>query len=129
MDPLTAILNVGGKLIDRIIPDEAARAAAKVKLVEMHLAGELEVIRNQAGIITAEASGESWLQRNWRPITMLSFLGLLWAYWLGQAPDYVVENPDVVAQVFDLLKIGIGGYIVGRSVEKTAKTWKVNGGA
>lgn len=84
---------------------------------------ELEAKRD---IIVAEAGGESWLQRNWRPITMMSFLVLLFVYWFGFAPDYIIANPTVVDSVFDLLKIGIGGYIVGRSAEKVSKDYLQN---
>lgn len=84
---------------------------------------ELEAKRD---IIVAESGGESWLQRNWRPITMMSFLVLLFVYWFGFAPDYIIANPTVVDSVFDLLKIGIGGYIVGRSAEKVSKDYLQN---
>lgn len=53
---------------------------------------------------------------------MLSFLGLLFLYWFGVQPENMPES--VLLAVFDLLKIGIGGYIVGRSVEKGIKVWK-----
>jgi len=39
------------------------------------------------------------------------------------APDYLVNNSELVTELFALLKIGIGGYVVGRSAEKIAKDW------
>ncbi len=83
--------------------------------------GEGEITRAAASIITAEAAGESWLQRSWRPIAMLNFLGLLNLYWFGAAPDYLVDSPELVGQLFTLLTVGIGGYVGGRTIEKTAR--------
>ena len=73
-------------------------------------------------IITAEANGESWLQRNWRPVTMLTFVGLIAAHWLGFTPENLTES--VVLELLQIVKLGLSGYIVGRSVEKGVKSWK-----
>jgi hypothetical protein len=72
----------------------------------------------QSKIITAEAQGESWLQRNWRPMTMLTFVGLIVARWLGFVAPGVTEAVEL--ELMTLVQIGLGGYVVGRSVEKTA---------
>lgn len=102
-------------------PDKAKELNHRLKMQLMNdLTKEMEAKRD---IIVAEAEGNSFLQRSWRPITMLSFLVLLFVYWFGFAPEYVIENPTVVDSVFDLLKIGIGGYIVGRSAEKVSKNY------
>lgn len=90
----------------------------KIKLTEF----ELEFAKLQASTITAEAQGESWLQRNWRPLTMVTFLGLIVSYWFGYSPQNITE--DIIKELFTLVEIGLGGYVVGRSVEKAAKTWK-----
>ncbi len=57
-------------------------------------------------------AGASWLQRNWRPLTMLSFLGLVIADAFGMLAFRLAD------QAWLLLQIGLGGYVVGRSVEK-----------
>lgn len=72
----------------------------------------------QSNIVIAEAKGEDRLQRDWRPITMIGFLVLLFLYWFGIEPHNVTQA--TIDQVFGLLKIGMGGYIVGRSGEKIA---------
>jgi hypothetical protein len=115
--PITKIINKSVKDKDLALQLNHEIEAALSESLDK----ELEAQRD---IIVAEAKGESWLQRSWRPVTMLSFLVLLFVYWFGLAPDYVVENPTVVDSVFDLLKIGIGGYIVGRSAEKGLKIYK-----
>jgi hypothetical protein len=45
MIPLTAILDVGSKLIDKLIPDPEAKARAQVQLLEMQQKGELAQIQ------------------------------------------------------------------------------------
>lgn len=93
-----------------------------IKLAEV----ESGIIAEQASIIRAEIDSESWLARNWRPITMLSFLALLFLYWFDVQPDNMTQ--ESINHVFALLKIGIGGYVVGRSVEKGITKWKNGNG-
>lgn len=76
----------------------------------------------RGNIIIAEAQGDSWLQRNWRPITMLVFVALIVAHWLGWSAPGLTEQERLA--VFEIIKIGLGGYVVGRSVEKGIKSWK-----
>lgn len=110
-------------IIDKAVTDKDL--AKKLKHdIELQLADSLDKeLDAKRDIIVAEAQGDSWLQKSWRPITMLAFLVLLFVYWFGFAPDYIIENPTVVDSVFDLLKIGIGGYVVGRSVEKSIEKY------
>jgi hypothetical protein len=119
---ITAALGIGEKLIERIFPDPTERAKAQQALASMQQTGELERLATQAGIITAEANGESWLQRNWRPVTMLWFAGLVGAHWLGYTPPNLGEAQ--VLALLDIVQVGIGGYVVGRSVEKGIREWK-----
>lgn len=93
-------------------------AAIKLREIEANL--EAELIKGRAQVITAEANSESWLAANWRPLTMLSFVGLIWMHWLGLTPDNLPASQ--VEMVMDIIQLAIGGYVVGRSVEKTAKT-------
>ena len=93
-----------------------------IKLAEV----ESGIIAEQASIIRAEIGSESWLTRSWRPITMLAFLGLLFMYWVGVQPENLTQ--DTLNHVFDLLKIGIGGYVISRGAEKGIKIWKTPNG-
>lgn len=90
----------------------------QIKLSEF----ELEFAKLQSSVITAEAGGDSWLQRNWRPLTMMTFLGLVVSYWFGYSPPNLSEA--IILDLFSLIKIGLGGYVVGRSVEKVADKLK-----
>jgi hypothetical protein len=75
--------------------------------------------RLTAQAITAEAQGDSWIQRSWRPITMLAMVATVMAHMFGLTPDGV---PDEQVEGFMLLvQIGLGGYVAGRSGEKIVK--------
>jgi len=85
-------------------------------------------ITQRVSVIKAEANGESWLQRNWRPITMLTFVFII-------ANNYILfpyislfggtaTALDIPPDMWSLLKLGLGGYVVGRSVEKSIKHFK-----
>lgn len=115
---LTAVAGIAGKVLDRLIPDKAEASRIKSELTIALLQEGRAELDAATSVIIAEASGESWLQRSWRPITMLSFLALLFLYWFGVSPENMAES--TINQLFSLLKLGMSGYIVGRSVEKVA---------
>ena len=77
-----------------------------------------KLIDVQSNVIVAEAGGKSWLQRNWRPVTMMCFLVLV-------ILDSFAWLPNKLApQAWTLLSIGLGGYVVGRSAEKVVDRLK-----
>lgn len=101
-------------------PDKAKQLEADIQLKLLTMrASDIAAARD---VIVAEAQGESWLQRSWRPITMLIFTALIVAHWLG----YTAANlpNDQVLALLDIVQIGLGGYVVGRSLEKGVKAWK-----
>lgn len=115
-DPLTAALNLGGQLIDRLWPDPEKRDQAKLALMEMAQKGELAELTGRAEIVKAEAASEYWLAANWRPILMLTFGGLIVARWFGFAAPNLSEAEYI--KLWDIVELGLGGYVIGRSVEK-----------
>ena len=118
----SAAIALGSTLVERWFPDKDEQDKRKADLVSMAMSGDLQVLQTQAGIITAEAQGDSWLQRNWRPITMLWFSGLVGAHWLGFTPPNLSEAQ--VVGLLDIVQVGLGGYVVGRSAEKVMKEYK-----
>ncbi len=111
-----------GKVIDKVFPDAENAEQVKVVLAEMMLNGELDELAKQAGVIETEAKGESWLQRNWRPLVMLVFTALVVCRWLGWSAADI--NPEVELKLFAIVQLGIGGYIASRGLEKISRTWK-----
>ena len=119
VDQLVRLFTPINRLVDDINATDEERATRRAELAKLQnealalaLALEREKLAAQAGLVAAEAGGASWLQRNWRPVTMLSFLGLVVADAFGLLAFRLAD------QAWLLLQIGLGGYVVGRSVEK-----------
>lgn len=93
-------------------------ATVRTKMIEY----ETQLQQAQAKIIAAEATSSSWLTSNWRPVTMLTFVVLIVLRWLNLLPDAHISH-DVEVQLMEIIKFGLGGYVVGRSVEKSMKTY------
>lgn len=118
MGPLTMLLG-------RVLPDPAAAQAAKLKLIELAQTGALADLDGQvkeqlaaAGVVEAEAKSDHWLTSAWRPLTMLCFVGLICARVFGWTSPNV--GPAEYMELWALVKLGLGGYVVGRSAEKIA---------
>lgn len=110
---------VAGGVADRIFPDpeqELKRIELQQALQAAVLERTSEIERAAADVVKAEAQGQSWLQRTWRPITMLVFVGLIVARWLGWSAPNLGEAE--VLKLWDIVEIGLGGYVIGRSAEK-----------
>ena len=116
-------------IIDKEIPDKDLREKLKTQIQLQLLDLQKDIVEQiqkeveeRAKVIRAEANSESWLTRNWRPITMLTFLALMVAYYIGLTPPNL--DKATVAEMLSVIKIGLGGYIVGRSVEKAVRYLK-----
>lgn len=105
--------------IDKIVVNKAEAEKIKQALQQEMMTTQAAALKAAADIIVAEAKGESWLQRNWRPLLMLWFAGLIGAHWLGFTAPNLSEN--VVQSLLDIVQLGVGGYIIGRSAEKIVK--------
>ena len=116
LDPLTAALDVGGKLIDRLWPDPSQRDQARLALMELAQKGELAELTGRAEIVKTEAASAHWLAASWRPILMLTFGALIVARWLGYSAPGISEAE--VLKLWDIVELGLGGYVIGRSAEK-----------
>lgn len=109
LDPLTAALDAGKTILDKIWPDAGEMERSKVQMA-------LAIYAGQAEIVKAEAQSDHWLTACWRPILMLTFGGLIVARWLGfSAPN--ISDAEVL-KLWDIVQLGLGGYVIGRSVEK-----------
>jgi len=111
-----SVLEFGTTLINKIFPDKEAANAAKLKLLELQQTGELKELEAQAQIVNTEAASKHWLAANWRPITMLVFVGLIVARWFGWAAPNLSEAEYL--KLWSIVELGLGGYVIGRSAEK-----------
>jgi hypothetical protein len=67
LDPVTALFEVGSKVLDRVLPDPAQQAAAKLELMKLQQNGELAQITGQMEINKVEAASSSLFVSGWRP--------------------------------------------------------------
>jgi len=67
LDPITAALDIGGKLIDRLWPDPLQRDAARLQLLNLQQSGELAAITGQLEINKIEAANQNLFVSGWRP--------------------------------------------------------------
>ncbi len=118
MDPITAALNIGDKLIDRLVRDPDKRDEARLELMKLAQEGELNELLPRAEIIKTEAASSHWLAANWRPLVMLTFTALIVARWFGWAAPNLSEAEYL--KLWGIVEIGLGGYVIGRTVEKVA---------
>lgn len=114
------------ELVDNLHTSDEERLQAKnvILTTQAQLLGQTFEYENRQlearqRIIEAEAKSDNLLTSAWRPITMLTFLTLVVTYWFGYTPEGL--NEDRVADVFELIKWGLGGYVVGRSGEKIVR--------
>src|SRR5690606_686042 len=112
-----------GKVVDTVITNEDERSKAKKELTEVVLKSLNEVANVQGEVIKKEMEG-NFLQRSWRPLLMLTFGTILVCKWFGLT-DGSIDN-ELELKLMDIVQLGLGGYVVGRSVEKVAGTVTAN---
>jgi len=115
---LSGLIKPVSDLVDNLHTSDEERLEAKSVLLELQtglmsqtLAYEQKLAESQASIIVAEATSSSWLTTTWRPITMLTFVALIvWSQFTGM---------EIPPDLWFVVKLGLGGYLGGRSVEKS----------
>lgn len=115
-------------VIDKSVADKDQAAKLKADMQLALLSASKDETKHATSVLLAEIGGESGLQRNWRPILMLSVVAivvnnyLLYPYLsLFGLPATVLELPT---ELFNLMTVGVGGYVLGRSGEKIMKEYK-----
>ena len=119
-----ALLSVLAPILTQIVgglfPDPVEKCKAEAEVMKQLLDSQGELEKATSEIIKTEAASEHWLAANWRPLTMLTFVALIVARWFGWAAPNLSENEYL--KLWSIVEIGIGGYVIGRSVEKIAPT-------
>lgn len=103
-------------IVDKISAPDQAKQKLKTEMVNMLTSKINDIIDLQSQVIQTEMKG-NWLQRSWRPLVMLTFTAIIVIGAFTEIPYLETTSP-----FWELLKLGIGGYVVGRSVEKIADT-------
>jgi Holin of 3TMs, for gene-transfer release len=125
-DPVSVLLDIGGKVIDKIWPDPAQAAAAKFELFKLQQSGELEQMAGQVKTNQEEAKSASIFVSGWRPFIgwvcgvacAWNWIGLSIAKLLLQVAGSDIElAPASIAEMMPVLMgmLGLGAY---RTYEK-----------
>jgi hypothetical protein len=124
MFPLGAILDIGSKLIDKLIPDPEAKAKAQLELVKLQQEGELAKMQAdiaEAQEITkrweADMSSDSWLSKNIRPMALIAIFGAYFLFAMMSAFGYDA-NQNYVQLLGQWGQIVFLAYFGGRTAEK-----------
>lgn len=107
--------------LDNLFTSKEEKIKAENVIKQILIEKELELQRMQTDIIITEAKG-NWLQRSWRPILMLAF-GFIVIYVKFIAPLFDLRIPELENEFWNLLQLGIGGYVIGRTGEKMMKDY------
>ena len=102
---------IGGKvldIVDDVVEDKDEANKLKFQIQRQLIETKGSELEAQAKIVLAEAQG-SWLQRNWRPLLMVIFAGLVVAHWFG----FTASNIPVSVQnsLLNIVMVGVGGYV------------------
>jgi hypothetical protein len=128
MLPLAALMDVGGKLIDKLIPDPEAKARAQAELVKMQQDGELAKMANETDLykteqnnltdrLKADMGSDSWLSKNIRPMTLIFILLAYSTFAMMSAFDYNT-NQAYVELLGQWGMLIMSFYFGGRTLEK-----------
>ena len=97
-DPITAGLDILGKIIDRVIPDRTAADKAKAELITMQTQGELNQLMGQLEINKTEAASSNWFVAGWRPCSgWICNIGLLYTFLLQPFLSWVSDNTHIMS--------------------------------
>jgi hypothetical protein len=128
MLPILDILNIGGKIIDKIFPDANAAEQAKLKLLELQQSGELARMQadmQEQGELTkrhtADMASDSWLSKNIRPLMLICLFSAYTVFSIASVFDYEAKTAYI-----ELLgqwgMLAFGFYFGSRGAEKIAET-------
>ena len=131
MFPLTALLGIGNKLIDKLIPDPEAKALAQLELAKMAQDGELAKMANETELFkaeqlnvttrwTADMASDSWLSKNIRPMALIAIFTGYFTFAMMSAFGYNA-NESYVQLLGSWGMLVFGAYFGSRGIEKIAE--------
>ncbi len=126
MPIFAALLPLLSTIIGKIFPDQAQADQAKALLFSELAKADIAEWTAKGNVIAAEAGSKSALARSWRPALMYMFMTIIGINYII-SPLLASVGVNVVTlqmppDMWTLLEIGLGGYVVGRSGEKIANT-------
>lgn len=126
LDPISAIMDVGGKLIDKLFPDPRAKAEALLKLQELQQSGDLQVIAEQVSVNKIEAANPNLFISGWRPFVgwtcggalAIQFIVAPFAVWFSALVGRALAFPTLDTSLLTTLLVGMLGLGGMRTIEK-----------
>jgi Holin of 3TMs, for gene-transfer release len=119
-------------IIDKLVPDADLKTRLKAEIRESLARRDIALTAARREAVLSELRSDSWMTRSWRPALMLLFMAFLLFFGLilplmelfaGQ-PLAVEPHLDRIPEpLWNLLALGVGGYVGGRTVEKIAAHW------
>ena len=130
MFAIDALLNVGGKLIDKLIPDPEAKAKAQLDLAALAQSGELAKMANDTKLFEtemvnvtdrwkADMASDSWLSKNIRPLALIAIFVAFFLFTMMSAFGYNAQE-SYVQLLGQWGQIIFLAYFGGRTIEKLA---------
>ena len=132
MDPVTTLLDMSGKVIDRLWPDPVQAAQAKLELIKLQQSGELIQIAGQLEINKAEAANPNPFTSGWRPFigwvcgagfALQLVVGPL-GQWIATLAGHPVKFPQMdLGTMLPLLfgMLGLGAYRTAEKINRISK--------
>jgi len=122
------LLEVGGKILERVLPDPTAAAKAKAELAQLEQNGELAKMANETKLFEieqqnvsdrwkADMGSDSWLSKNIRPMTLIAILGAYFVFASASAFGWSV-NESYVKLLGEWGQLIMLAYFGGRTAEK-----------
>lgn len=129
MLPLGDILNIGSKILDRVLPDPDKKEAAKLELAKLAMSGDMAKLQadieaqkieqeNVSARWTADMNSDSWLSKNIRPMTMVFILSAYLLLAIGDGAGWFDVADNFVELLGQWGMLVMSAYFGGRTLEK-----------
>ena len=129
MLPIGDILNIGSKILDRVLPDPDKKEAAKLELAKLAMSGDMAKLQadieaykveqeNVSARWTADMNSDSWLSKNIRPLTMIFILSAYLLLAIGDGADWFDVADNFVELLGQWGMLVMSAYFGGRTLEK-----------
>ncbi len=140
MLPIGDILNIGSKILDRVLPDPDKKEAAKLELAKLAMSGdmaklqaEIEAYKVEQEAVsarwTADMNSDSWLSKNIRPLTMIFILSAYLLLAIGDGAEWFDVSDNFVELLGQWGMLVMSAYFGGRTLEKIIDMKTKNGGS
>lgn len=123
MSVLQNVVREIGGIVGRLSVSSKEKQKIQEEIQALVYRYKSELVREQSAAVGEEARG-NWLQRSWRPVVMLAFVVIIFS---GMFTESALLSDG--SRLWDMLEIGLGGYVIGRGGEQVAdrllsRKWK-----